>query len=95
MANKYFNDYNKARKYAEKHKLRECEYGDTGYMHGDEPISYCAWNKSGDRNDEWEVEVYYTWERNEGSDPIPYHKLKQCPIDKEWIRQIYGIEIDN
>lgn len=40
MGTKYFNDYEKARAYAEKNNLKECEYGDTGYMQGDEPLSY-------------------------------------------------------
>ena len=31
---------------------------------GDKDVSYVAYNKSGDRNDEWEVECYYTWEND-------------------------------
>ena len=88
MEAKYFNDYYKAKEYAEKHKLKECEYGDTGYMSGDEPISYVAYNKSGDREDEWEVEAYYTWKRNSDG------RLKPFPINREWIKQTYGVEAE-
>ena len=55
---KVFLNYYKARDYAEKHNLKECAYGDS-----DENVSYCAWNKSGDSYDEWEVEAYYLWNR--------------------------------
>lgn len=91
MDTKYFNDYNKAKEYAEKHKLKECEYGDTGYMNRetDEPISYCAWNKSGDRNDEWEIEADYTWKRNKEG------RLKPIPVSKEWIKETYGVEAED
>lgn len=86
---KYFNDYDKAVAYAEKHNLKECEYGETGYMSGDEPISYCAWNKSGSREDEWEIEANYTWKRNaEG-------RYKPAPISKEWIKHTYGVEAED
>lgn len=82
----YFNDYYKAKEVAEKRGLVECEYGDTGYMDGEEPISYCAWNKSGNREDEWEIEAYYTWKRN------AENRLKPAPLDKERIKAIYGVE---
>ena len=59
----YFTNYYKAKEYAQKHNLIECEYGDTGYMWNDEPISYCAYNLSGNRFDDWTIMVYYTWER--------------------------------
>ena len=83
----YFNDYEKAKAYAKKHNLKECEYGDTGYMQGDEPLSYVAYNKSGDRSDEWEAEAYYTWKRGEDGRLRPYNG------DKELIKSIYGIEV--
>ena len=92
MTTKYFNDYEKAKAYAEKHGLRECEYGDTGYMQGDEPLSYVAYNKSGDRFDEWEVECYYGWTRNWG-DGKDTHRLRIVKGNKELIKNIYGIEV--
>lgn len=92
METKYFNDYEKARAYAEKHNLRECEYGDTGYfiyVNGDKKeISYCAWNKSGNREDEWEIEADYTWKRNDEGRNKPH------PIDREWIKDTYGVEAE-
>lgn len=84
----YFNDYYKAKEYAEKHGLRECEYGDTGYMDGDEPLSYVAYNKSGDRFDEWAVECYYGWRRDGRNG-----RLKPYKGSKELIKRIYGVEI--
>lgn len=84
----YYVNYQKAREYAEAHDLVECEYGDTGYMSGDEPISYCAWNKSGDRDDEWEVEAYYTWRRGTEGRSVP------VPIDPEWLKRTMGIPLD-
>lgn len=50
---KAFRDYNKAKAFAEKNGLKEAEYGDA---YG---ISYCYWNKSGDRNDDEEVIAWY------------------------------------
>lgn len=46
---RYFTNYYTAKKLAEKRGLIEREYGDTGYMLGCEPLSYCEWNKSGSR----------------------------------------------
>ena len=81
----YFTDYYEAKEYAEKHNLIECEYGDTGYMYKDEPVSYVAYNKSGDRDGEWEVEAYYTWRAVE-----PNH-MKPAPLDREYARIRFGI----
>ena len=89
MKTKYFNDYEKAKAYAQKHNLKQCEYGDTGYMQGNEPLSYCAWNKSGDRFDDWEIECYYGWARNCDSD----YRLRPAKGDKRLIEAIYGINI--
>jgi len=89
METKYFRDYEKAKEWAEKHKLVECEYGDTGYMSGDQPISYCAWNKSGKREDEWTVEAWYTWRRSEENG-----RLRPYPLDKERLVNILGVEVD-
>ena len=85
METVYFTDYYKAKEYAEKHNLIECEYGDTGYMYKDEPVSYVAYNKSGNRDDEWEVEAYYTWKAVE-----PNH-MKPAPLDREYARIRFGI----
>lgn len=86
---KYFCDYYAAKEYAEKRNMLECEYGDTGYWarSEDEPISYCAWNPSGKREDEWEVEAYYTWTRIDG-------RLKPIPIDKGWVHAETGEPTD-
>jgi len=85
----YFNDYYKAKEVAEKCLgFVECEYGDTGYMDGEEVISYCAWNKSGNREDEWEVEAYYTWKVDPKTD-----RLKPAPLDKERVKELFGVEI--
>ena len=82
---KYFNNYEDAKAYAEKHHLIECEYGDTSYYLGKKPISYVAYNKSGDRRDEWLVECYYTWEEREKNHLVPK------PIDREWITRLFGV----
>lgn len=52
---RYFIDYQKAKAQAEKEGLRECEYGDYN-----KEVCYCCWNKSGDRDDEVDIECYYT-----------------------------------
>lgn len=85
---RYYVNYQIAKDYAERHNLIECEYGDTGYMSEDEPISYCAWNKSGDREDEWEVEAYYTWRRGTEGRSIP------VPINPYWLKTTMGIPLD-
>lgn len=59
---RYFTNYYTAKKMAEKRGLIEREYGDTGYMLRAEPLSYCEWNKSGSKEDEAEIVVYYGWE---------------------------------
>lgn len=53
-----YSDYEIAKARAKELGLKEAEYGDiyrTNY-------SYCYWNESGDRNDEEQVIVYYTFE---------------------------------
>ena len=79
----YFCDYEQAKREAEKRGLIECEYGDTGYMSGCQPISYCAWNKTGKREDGWDIEVYYTWK-------IVRDRLKPAPIDPKWVERTIG-----
>lgn len=92
METKYFNDYEKAKEYAKKHGLVECEYGDTGYytyIDGKKTeISYCAWNKSGKREDDWEIEADYTWKQDEDG------RNRPCPIGKDWIKETYGVEAE-
>lgn len=71
---KYFIDYQKAKAQAEKEGLRECEYGDY-----DEKIRYCCWNKSGDRDDEVDIECYYT-------------SVNGRPAWlAEWVREVIGV----
>ena len=88
METKYFNDYYKARDYAKEHGLVECEYGDTGYMDGAKELSYVAYNKSGRREDDWEVGCYYTWKRDKETG-----RNKPYPGNRELIKNIYGIEV--
>lgn len=59
---RYLTNYYKAKALAEKRGLAEREYGDTGYMLGSEPLSYCEWNRTGSRDDEPEIVCYYGWE---------------------------------
>lgn len=54
---KYFINYYRAKEYAKKHHLRECDYGDY-----DDKVSYCVWNKSGNRDKEAEIECYYLFD---------------------------------
>lgn len=53
-----YSDYHKALKRANKLGLKEAEYGD---LYNSE-ISYCYWNKSGDRNEDEEVMAYYAFD---------------------------------
>lgn len=59
---KMFRDYDVAKKVAHNLGLKEAEYGDA---YG---VSYCMWNKSGNRNDDEEVIAYYTFANGE---PFP------------------------
>lgn len=53
-----YNSYKSAESHAKRLKLKLAEYGDVyGYN-----ISYCYWNKSGNRNDNEKVIAYYTFE---------------------------------
>ena len=61
-----FNSYAQAKAYAEKTGLKLAEYGD---VYGSAKISYCYWNKTGDRYDLEKVIAYYTW--NEQGKPKP------------------------
>lgn len=88
---RYFTNYYTAKKLAEKRGLVEREYGDTGYMLGDEPLSYCEWNKSGSKDTDPEIVVYYGWERV-GGGLIPEQRSQAKRI-KQLVRYHYGIEI--
>ena len=90
---KYFIDYYKAEDYVKDHGLNVCEYGDTGIKMGDKDVSYVAYNKSGDRNDEWEVECYYTWEndtRPGRNGWVPAHYYDEDKL-KGLLRSVLGI----
>lgn len=60
METKYYTLYYEAKAKAEKLGLKEAEYGDISGT----DISYCYWNKSGDRNDDAEIFCYYTFDKN-------------------------------
>ena len=57
MKIKLYANYYKAKKEAEKEKLKEAEYGD---IYGTK-YSYVMYNKSGDREDEPVIMCYYAW----------------------------------
>lgn len=57
-----YRDYNKAKARAKELGLKEAEYGDA---YG---VSYCFWNKSGDRNEDEEVIAYYKFRNGK---PVP------------------------
>lgn len=88
---RYFTNYHTAKKLAEKRGLVEREYGDTGYMLGAEPLSYCEWNRSGSRDDEPEIVVYYGWE-TDGERLIPERKSQAKRI-KEIVKYRLGVLI--
>ena len=84
---KYFANYWTARKYAEKRGLVEQEYGD---CYGSD-ISYVSYNKTGSKDDESEVTVYYTWELNEDGHYRPAKKASRA--FKDTLKHLYGIII--
>lgn len=63
---KIYKDYYKAKQYAQEHNLIECEYYDTSYYENGQPISYVAYNRSGDPQDDWKLVCYYTWQKIDG-----------------------------
>lgn len=91
---RYFIDYYKAKDYANKHGLHECEYGDVDYLPGHILVSYVGYNKSGEREDEWEVECYYTWYRD-NSRPGRNMMIPSKDTDKyalrEWAERTLGV----
>lgn len=80
---RYFTNYYTAKRLAEKRKLVECEYGD---MFDHSGVSYCCWNKSGDRNDETDIECYYLFD---GHRP----EKKANPWLKDYVKSKLGIII--
>ena len=68
-----FKDFNKAKEVAEKLGLKEAEYGDA---YG---VSYCFWNKDGDRNKDEEVIAYYKFV---GGKPTPLSDDEAEKIEK-------------
>lgn len=89
METKYFVNYYKAQEYAKKHGLVECEYGDTGYKLDGYGVSYVAFNKSGNRFDDWEVECDYTWEKNTEGRLKP--AINKDEAMKDWAKHTHGI----
>lgn len=82
-SDEYFcNDYEQAKNHAKIHHLKEAEYCDTGYMYGDEPISYVCYNKTGEQDGNYLLTAYYTWKRNEAG------RLKPSPIDEETLTRL-------
>lgn len=79
----YFTNYYKAREYAKAHNLVENVYGDW-----DDKVSYCGWNKTGNMNDECEVEAYYHFE---GSKP----ERDESEWLDDWVKTNIGVETIN
>lgn len=75
-----YSDYEIAEERAEELGLKMAEYGD--YYNSD--LSYCYWNKSGNRNDDAQVIVYYKFEN--GS-PRPLTEM-----EREIVMDKYGID---
>jgi hypothetical protein len=75
-----YSDYEIAEERAEELGLKMAEYGD--YYNSD--LSYCYWNKSGNRNDDAQVIVYYKFEN--GS-PRPLTEM-----ERETVMDKYGID---
>lgn len=73
-----FLDYYKAREEAVRRGLIEAEYGDYNKY-----VSYCCWNKTGEQNGEYDVEVYYVW-TDEG-------KPTTAPWLGDWYRDTFGV----
>lgn len=89
MDTKYFANYWTARKYAEKHGLVESEYGDADGMTGTSGVSYVCYNKTGSRDDEDEVVVYYNWELQADGHYRPARKATRDFTDG--LKHRYGI----
>lgn len=70
---KAFGNYYVGKKYAEKLNLKLAEYGD---VYGS-TLSYCYFNKSGNRNDAEEVIIYYGWNNDGKPSPISEDELRR------------------
>lgn len=79
----YFTNYYKAREYAKAHNFIENVYGDW-----DERVSYCGWNKTGDINDECEVEAYYCFDGR-------YPEKDESEWLDDWVKTNIGVETIN
>ena len=79
----YFTNYYKAKEYAKTHNLIECVYGDW-----DKKVSYCGWNRTGNRNDGCEVEAYYHFN---GSKP----EQDESEWLDDWAKTNIGVETIN
>lgn len=82
----YFTNYYTAKKLAEKRGLKECEYGDYN-----DKVSYCLWNKSGDREDDAAIEAYYTWQREADGHLRPEHRASSWL--KSWVYHNIGVKV--
>ena len=85
-----FYNYYSAKKYAEKHGLKEREYGDTRYTYDGRPISYVEYNKSGSRDDDASVECWYGWERDIVRQRLVPIRRNKAGFAKELEKVIYG-----
>ena len=67
-----FGDYYEGKKYADEHNLKEAEYGD---VYGSK-LSYCYFNKTGNRYDDEDVIIYYRFGRDGKPQPISDEELR-------------------
>lgn len=79
----YFTNYYKAKQYAKQHGLKENVYGDW-----DDKVSYCGWNRTGDMNDECEVECYYVFDGR-------YPEIETSDWLDDWVKNTIGVETIN
>ena len=79
-----YSDYNIAKTRASELGLKEAEYGDIYAS----DISYCYWNKSGDRNDTEEVIAYYKFDKNGKPSVL-------TADDREYLEIHYELTFDN
>ena len=79
----YFTNYYKAKEYAKANHLVEADYGDW-----DEKVSYCMWNKTGDRNDTPVVEAYYIFDGR-------YPEKDESEWLDDWVKAEIGATVIN
>lgn len=68
-----YGNYYEAKQEAEKRKLLLAEYGD---VYGSS-LSYCYWNKSGNRNEDEIIICYYRFDKNGKPQAITEEELYQ------------------